>query len=747
MSSAVQGGGGLDGQTALVIVGFDADQETIAQQLPAVRALFPHGAGQHTQALVTGEPAVTNEIQMDTQTDSEHAELIALPLTLLVLLIVFGSVVAGVIPLILAAVAVPVTSAVIYAVAVHVETNIFVLNVVSVLGLGLSIDYSLILVRRFREELVRRRTTRDAVAWTMTTAGEAVLCSGLTVMVGFCGLFFIGIPVMSSFALGGLTIAAIAVLAAITLLPALLSILGPRVNALRLSLPHFRRQQASGKKRQSKEVQNGWQRWALFIMRRPVVMILLVIGTLTCLGWPALSLHPGLPGASSLPQQSEARHGLDLLKEQFPMVDSNPITVIAQTTDHASMLTEHNLHALQTLSDRLAALPRVASVTTLLTFSPPGRTGTPVLSEQQRLQLYSSGAYRRTPQLLQAVTSWTNGDLTSLSVHTSSSADSQADQELIDSIRALNRQTDLGVQVRVGGTRAVTLDFDHALYGNFVWALLFILVATYLLLLLMFRSLLLPLKAILMNMLSIAAAYGALVFIFQQGHFQQLLHFTADGSIDRFIPVLLFCVLFGLSMDYEVFLLSRMKEEWQQTGENRIAVARGLERTGGIITNAALLFVIVSGAFLTASLVVVKELGLGITIAVLVDATIVRTILVPATMTIMGRWNWWCPWVQQQAGGQKKQFHIKHLDGKVLITASANHSRKQDKAALRAQAHVEKSSVSRQTRHLRVEEELSNGDTTGQVSCSMHTLVTPVEPFSYPSYQDCSPAGVLLTQA
>ncbi len=631
---ATQGGSGLDGTTTFVTLDFDTDQDAVTQLLPGVRALLPAGLQQPAHVFLTGTPAITSDLQIATQQDSEHAEQVALPITLLLLLVVFGSVVAGTIPLVLALVAIPVTSALIYGVAVHIETNVFVLNIASVLGLGLSIDYSLLLVRRFREELRPAVSVREAVARTMATAGEAVLLSGLTVIVGFAGLFCVGIPVMGSFALGGITIAATAVLAAMTLLPALSSLLGRRINALPLPVGRWfhRRSTDNGRQRQQKHF---WQRWAHMIMRRPVLMILVVTGVLVGLGWPALSLRPGLPGVSALPLDAQARQGLEILTAQFPQMQHDPIVVVAQTPG-PTLLTTTNLERLQSLAQQIARLPHVTTVTDLLT--PPDG-----LSPERWGSLLRSGAFQRVPQLRQAVAMTTQGQTSLLLVQANAQTNSPQENSLIDRMRALNAQPHLGVHVLVGGSSALALDFTRELYGHFIWAFLFILLATYLLLLIMFRSLLLPLKAIVMNLLSIGASYGALVFVFQQGDGQQLLHVSPDGSIDRFVPVLLFCVLFGLSMDYEVFLLARIQEEWQRCGENRLAVARGLERTGGIITQAALLFMIVSAAFLTTSLVVTKELGLGLTVAILVDASIIRVILVPATMSLMGRWNWWFP--------------------------------------------------------------------------------------------------------
>jgi RND superfamily putative drug exporter len=639
VSSVIQAGVGKDGRSALVVIGFNQDKDTVAQYLPAFRRLLPAAHTGPARVSLTGDPAVSNEIQLDTQSDTEEAEFIALPLTLLVLLFVFGSVVAGLMPLILAAVTVAGSLAIIYLLALHIETNIFIQSLASIIGLGLSIDYSLLLIRRFREELEQGDAVPLAVAHTVATAGEAILFSATTVMVGFAGLLLIGIQIMTSFGIGGITVASMAALAALTLLPALLSVLGPRINAL--SVPLLRRGLRKRFSPRNQAASNFWHAWALFVMKRPFLMLTLAVVVLVGLGWPALALTPGLPGASALPAASQARRGSEILAQQFPTLNQDPIDLVVQTADGSSMLTAQNLQRLAAITQEIVRLPHVTEVVSLTQLPPvPGEQA---FSEQQVLRLYSSGAYQRIPALRQFVASTTVGNTTLITIRADTVAGTHDDEALIDRLRSLSPQVRQGVIIRVGGARAINLDFDRTLYGHFFRALVFILLATYLLLLVTFRSIVLPFKAILMNVLSISGAYGALVFIFQQGHFENLLGFTATGFLDRFIPILLFCVLFGLSMDYEVFLLTRMREEWLHTGENRLAVAQGLEKTGGIITSAAFLFVIVSGSFTFTQLIVTKELGLGITVAVLVDATVIRLLLVPATMQLLGKWNWWFP--------------------------------------------------------------------------------------------------------
>jgi RND superfamily putative drug exporter len=656
-----ESGVGLDGRTIYVTVSLSTSENIVSQHVDDFRAILPSdSAASPAHVYLTGSPAIDAAFNQITRSDVEQAELRALPLALLVLVVVFGTLVAATMPLLLALVAVPVALAVIYGIALHFTMSIFVLNIVSIIGLGISIDYSLFMLRRFRDEMVSANSSNssdsipDAVGSTIATSGEAILFSGLIVMIGFSAMLLIGVPLMSSLGIGGAVVVAVAVLAALTLLPAVLSVLGPRVNALRMPLigrftaPHAQQRDAensAGEQRESSEQSEQrrgfWQRWAEAVMRRPVLVILVVSALLIGMGWPIFSIELGTPSVTSLPTSDQSRQGIDIINAQFPETRIDPVYVIAQAPDGSSMLSAENLAKLDNLSRWLARQAHVTSVVSL-TQLPPAQ-GVPALSEQELAQLYSSGAYKHNPALAQLVASTTNGNTTLITVMTNAPLDSSAGNALIDDLRGGDKAAGEGLTVLVGGSQASDLDFDRYLYGNFPRSIIFILVATYLLLLLMFRSVFLPLKAILMNVLSVAASYGLLVFVFQWGHFSNILGFTSPGYLDSTNPILLFCILFGLSMDYEVFLLSRIHEEWLRTHNNRFAVARGLEKTGGVITNAALLFVIVTGAFTFTSLLITKEIGLGMTIAVLLDAAVIRTLLVPATMRLLGRWNWWLP--------------------------------------------------------------------------------------------------------
>ncbi len=620
VTDVVQSGTGQDGRTTYVTVNFNQGSGKVEDQLDNFRALLPSGAtAGPAQAYLTGDAPIDQAFNQITQQDIERAELFALPIALFVLMVVFGTLIAAAMPILLAIVAIPVTMAVIYAIGLHTSMSVFVLNITSIIGLGISIDYSLFMIRRFRDELAGGRSVQDAIGWTVATAGESILFSGLIVMIGFCSLLLIGIELMTSLGIGGAVVVATSVLAALTLLPALLSVLGYRINALRIPfLSRFTMhtshrakhttQKESGEKPQ-KEGQGFWQSWALGVMKRPVLIILLVTAVLAGMGWPIFSIALGSTNTAALPKSAEARQGIDILNAQFPETNDNPIYVVVQTPGGSSMLTQGNLDKLDHLSKWIATQAHVNGVISLTQF----------------------------------VASTTNGNTSLITVSTYAKVDSSEGKALVNNLRAGDQRAGQGLTVLVGGNQADSLDFNNYLYSNFPRAVLFILVTTYILLLIMFRSVFLPLKAILMNVLSVSACLGVLVFIFQWGNLSNILGFTSDGFLDSIIPILLFCILFGLSMDYEVFLLSRIREEWLLTHDNRRAVARGLEKTGGVITNAALLFVIVAGAFTFTSIVVTKEMGLGMALAVLVDATIIRTLLVPATMRLLGRWNWWIP--------------------------------------------------------------------------------------------------------
>jgi putative drug exporter of the RND superfamily len=626
---------GNDGKTTFLLVESRPNTDLPISDIRLLLTSTPGPA--HTY--LTGGPAVDDEIVQTSLNDVEHADLLALPIALLILIIVFGTLVAACMPLLLAIMSVPVAFALLYPIALHTQISTYVLSVASIVGLGIAIDYSLFIIRRFRDEMALGLPIDEAIGWTLATAGEAILFSGMVVMIGFIGLLLIGIPITTSVGIGGAFIVISAVLSALTFLPAVLCILGPRINAWRV--PYLWRMTMAAEPGKHDKQEHFWRGLALRVMQRPILTIVFVCIILVGLGWPIFSIQIGSLSITSLPTSSEARQGLNVLDAQYPALNVQSIDLIVETTDHATILSADNLQRLASLSAWLSAQPHVTGVTSLMQL--PASPGSPSLSTSQLITLYTSGAYLQNPALAQFVAANLANGMTHITVSSDTVLDSTTAAAQIDALRAHASGVVPGFKVLVGGNDAEDLDFDRFLFGNFPKAILFILLATLILLAIMFRSLLIPLKAVIMNIISISTAYGVLVFIFQWGNFSQILGFTSSGHVDDLIPIVLFCVLFGLSMDYEVFLLSRIREEWLRTKNNRLAVANGLQKTGSIITNAALLFMVVTISFIFTSGTSTKEMGVGMTMAILVDATVIRSLLVPATMRLLGRWNWWFP--------------------------------------------------------------------------------------------------------
>ncbi|GCE49171.1 RND superfamily putative drug exporter [Thermosporothrix hazakensis] len=641
LKNITTGGIGKDEKTTFLVLNFDADANDMQDQVPALRDKLPTGdKASPAHVYLTSELPLTEELLHRTQEDVERADLFALPVALVILIVVFGTLSAAAMPLLLAILAVVMALAIVYPIALNMEVSNYVLSVISIIGLGASIDYSLFIIRRFREELAQGYPVREAIAWTIATAGEAILFSGLLVIIGFVGLLLIGLGIITSIGIGGAAVIVAAVLAALTFLPALLSIVGHRVNSIRIPFLWKLTMPTSG---DGYNKPGGfWHRLALGVMKRPFLTILIVCVILVGLGWPVLSMRIGTSSETMLPKTAPSRQGLEVLKQQFPdQFENQQIQIVAQTKDKSDVLTKDQLNHIADLSDWLKKQPHVKDVSSIM--NPPSAPGSPALTKDQLIMLYTTGAYKQNPALVQFVESTTKDDLTQITVSSDTKTNTSEANDQITHLRNEGDKAVENITVHVGGMQAIYMDFDNFLYGNFPKAIIFIVSATFILLMLMFRSLLLPLKAVIMNALSISATYGVLVFIFQWGNFSNILGFTSNGFVDNIVPILLFCILFGLSMDYEVFLLSRVREEWLHTSNNTLAVARGLEMTGSVITNAALLFLVVTVSFIFTSLTVTKELGVGMTIAILVDATIVRSLLVPATMRLLGRWNWWLP--------------------------------------------------------------------------------------------------------
>lgn len=626
---------GADGKTTLLIVGSRANKDLQVSELRHILETT-HGPA---QTYLTGGPAISDEITQTSLENVEHADLLALPIALLILIVVFGTFIAACLPLILVGVAIPLTLALLYPVALHEPTSTYVLSVASIVGLGIAIDYSLFILRRFREELALGLSVGEAIGWTLATAGEAILFSGLIVMIGFLGLLLIGTSMTTSIGVAGAFLVISTILAALTFLPALLCVLGLRINAWRV--PYLWRVTMGVDHRQAGKQELFWRAVATRVMKHPLVTLGLVCAILLALGWPILSMRVGATGVKSLPTEAESRQGMEVLSAQYPAFNYQTIDLVVETTDQADVLNSGNLERLADLTAWLKAQPHVKDVTGLM--SPPSSPGATQLSRDQLIALYTSGAYQQDPALASFVKQYSAGNMAYVTLSSDAASSSDDANNQITDLRAHASDAVAGLKVLVGGEQASNLDFDNLLFGHFAWTICFVLLATLVLLMIMFRSLLLPLKAVIMNIISISASYGVLVLVFQWGHLSNILGFTSTGYVNNVIPIILFCVLFGLSMDYEVFLLSRMREEWLRTGDNRQAIALGLEKTGSVITNAALLFIVVTVAFAFTSELETKQMGVGMTTSILIDATIIRSLLVPATMRLLGRLNWWFP--------------------------------------------------------------------------------------------------------
>jgi putative drug exporter of the RND superfamily len=590
------------------------------------------------EVTLTGAPVFYQDIFDVTERDLRRAELLSIPTAAVALVFVFGSVVAGAVPGLVGGTAVAVTLALMVLLSRFSELSIFSLNLATMLGLGLGIDYSLFIVSRFREELARGESVERAAGWSLATAGRAVLFSGATVMIGLLALVTFDITALRSMGIAGSLVVAISVLAALTLLPAVLGVMGPRIDALAIGPLAASAERAAGGS-------SFWTRLAHVVMVRPVLFLVPLLALLIGLGLPFLRVEFGAPDASILPTDVQSRRGFDLLRAHWGDGELSPLLLVLQTTDGSSPLRSDHVTALAAFMRRVQADPRIQRVESVVSLDPR-------ITPEQYAVMYADpnrigDAYGRL-----AARATVRQDILLANATSRFGQTDDRSKDLVRSIRATPPPA--GFRLLVGGGTAGVIDYADRLYEQFPRAAAIVVLAIYLVLLWTFGSVVLPLKAVAMNVLSILASYGALVVIFQEGALADLLHFKPLGFVEASLPIIMFCVLFGLSMDYEVFLLSRVQEAHFDGADNAASVARGLERSGRIITSAAGIVVLVSLSFAAADIVLIKALGLGTAIAVFLDATLVRALLVPATMRLLGDWNWWAPtwlrWVLRSGG-------------------------------------------------------------------------------------------------
>jgi RND superfamily putative drug exporter len=626
------------GDAAYVVVGLDMSDEASVEIVDELRAAVTPPAGY--EAEMTGYGPLTADSAALSEEDLQRAEVVSLPIAALVLVFVFASLVAAGMPLLVAGLAIPSSLALVFIVAQFVEMSIFVLNIATMLGLALAIDYSLFIVSRFREELARGRTVEDAVIRTVATSGKAVAFSGLAVAIGLSGLLLFEAPALRSIGIGGSLVVLSSVAFALTFLPAVLGMLGPRVNALSvrglISRMRGRSELEAAAAREAAR-RSRWERIAEAVMTRPIFVLVPTLIVLLLAGVPFLELRQGVPGASIYPEGMESRDAYVALQEEFAAGETTPIVILADVpgspTDPATIA------ALADYAAGIEALDGVDRVEGPFTITDP-QTGT-VLTAEQVAALYALPAEQQPPGLAALLDRYVRGSTVRLDAISPIDPSDPSATDLIPVIRAIDAGD--GTTTVIGGTAATGYDFLVSQAERAPYAVAMTLIASAVILFLLFGSVLISIKAVLMTLLSITASFGALVWIFQQGNFAEQLAFTPLGYTIAGNPIIMFSVLFGLSMDYEVLLLSRIQEAYRRTGNNRASVAEGLAKTAGVITGAALIMVTVFAAFALAEVITIKSIGVGMAIAVAIDATIIRVLLVPATMRLMGAWNWWAP--------------------------------------------------------------------------------------------------------
>ncbi|MEO8288994.1 MAG: MMPL family transporter [Chloroflexota bacterium] len=625
-------------QSTYAVVGLDGDDDS---QLATMKVLRPLLKSDNLLVRLGGYAAVSQDMTNQVQKDLEHAETLSFPIVFILLLVIFGSLLAAALPLFIGGFAILGAFLILRITANFTDVSVFSVNIITMLGLGLAIDYSLFVVSRFREELVRRDgDVQAALVRTMQTAGRTVFFSGLTVTISLLSLMVFPPMFMRSMGWGGSAAVVIAMIAAITVLPAALALLGPRVNSLSVWSLFGRNRGKAGRNAGSNEQtsQGYWYKASTFVMRRPVMVLLVTVIPLMLVGLPFFRINLTIPDQRSLPESAESRQVGDVLTNEFPHNETTPIQVVVKSDKAA--LDPQSLSALFNYTRQLAEVPGVRRVDSLVNLDPRLDAG----GATAYTMFYSAIGNAQNPQgapAAQAAKQFSNGNYSAVNVLFDSDPTSREAETLVNNIRAVPAPD--GLSTLVGGRSAEQVDFLAGLLSSIPLALVLIIGVMFLLLFVMLGSVVVPIKAVLLNILSLSASFGALVWIFQDGNLTNLLGFTSLGSVDGTLPVLIFALAFGLSMDYEVFLLSRIKENYDRTKDTPTAVALGVQKTGGIITSAALLLVVVIGAFAMSEVQIIKQIGIGLALAILVDATVVRTLLVPATMRLLGKYNWWAP--------------------------------------------------------------------------------------------------------
>ncbi|WML43168.1 MMPL family transporter [Neobacillus sp. PS3-40] len=599
--------GMIKGNYAYGTLSFTKGPESLGKEINQLHKLLKNKKG--LTVTMTGEPIMVEDLNEASQSDLAKAEMIGLPIALIVLILSFGGIVAAAIPLIIGIVSILITMGIVYFYSYEANLSIFILNIIPMIGLALSIDFALLFINRFKEELNNKVPLPEAIKTTVSTAGRSVIFSGLCVFIGLSGLLFIKIEIFQNVALGGMTVVFIAVLSANTFLPALLSIMGNNIN--KLSLFRIKDQQSS-----------VWYRFAMYVMKRPILMALIAFAILLAGVIPAKDMILKIPGIDSLPEHYPSRLAYETFKDTFIPVEKreeNRVIVVLQTK--GNVLEEPNSEKIREVIQKLKKDPMVNTV--ISPFSIP--------EIQDPDQLFDP-TFEESKELVPDLKTFVNKNKMHIEVFLKSEVHSSRARTWV---RTWSKRH-LGIKTSFGGHIKFEQEIFDEIYNKAPYGLLLIFITTFIILTVAFRSLLIPIKALLMNMLSLGCTFGIVVWIYQQGH---LVNKPVDIAL--ILPVFIFTLVFGLSMDYEVFLISRIQEIYINTGDNSTATISGLTYTSKIITSAAAIMIVVTGAFAFTGVMPIKQLGVGIAIAIFIDATVVRMVLVPALMKLLGDWNWW----------------------------------------------------------------------------------------------------------
>ncbi|WP_257352098.1 MMPL family transporter [Pseudalkalibacillus decolorationis] len=591
---------------AYAVLGFDESFTELKESIEQIRSKITNT--DDFTVRVTGGPVIAEDMNKASQEDLKHAEAIGIPAALVILIFAFGGFAAAIIPVVIGVISVASSMGLLYFASYGMDMSIFLLNVVPMIGLALGIDFALLLVNRFREEL-RNGSVERAVNVSFKTAGRSIAFSGLCVFLGLSSLLIIDINIFQTVAIGGMFVVILSVVCALTFLPALLGLLGERVNKWMIL------------KQKDNQV-SSWYRFARFVMRRPVIMLFFAVLILLTAILPINHLKLTIPEAEALPKSYDSRQAFETFTETFGEQELYPVTMIVDADD--SILSDTQLTELRNLESDLRAETIVKRIESLFSVTelPPDELETMIKNDAVPAELQP------------AINQFTHKD--KAIIHVYLNVDSTSDRAK-DWVRKWDGEYE-SFQLILGGNSKFTQEIFDEIYEKAPYGIAFVLITTYFILMFAFRSLFIPLKAIVMNVLSLCATFGLVVWIFQEGHLTD-----PTNGIGVMIPVLTFGVVYGLSMDYEVFLISRIQEYYHESKDNHYATLMGLTSTSKIITSAALIMIVVTGAFAFTGVVPVKQMGVSVALAILIDATLVRMILVPSLMKLMGDWNWWFP--------------------------------------------------------------------------------------------------------